>query len=111
MSFQAAASASQGGGYGTVLLLALPLLLIAYMIFSQRRRQRQMQQMQSELEVGDEVMTSTGLYGTIAGMNETVVTLEVAPGVQVQWDRRAIVKRPQASPPAQQPDAGAGGTE
>lgn len=109
MSFQAAATSSQGGGYGTLLLLALPLLLIAYMIFSQRRRQRQMQEMQSQLEVGDEVMTSTGLYGRIAAMDETVVALEVAPGVQVQWDRRAIVKRPQVAPPAQGP--GADGTE
>lgn len=109
MSFQAAAGSSQGGGYGTLLLLALPLLLIAYMIFSQRRRQRQMQEMQSQLEVGDEVMTSTGLYGRIAAVDQTVVTLEVAPGVQVQWDRRAIVRRPEVSPPAQGP--GADGTE
>lgn len=101
MSFQAAASAPQGGGFGTLLLLALPLLLIAYMIFSQRRKAKAMQQMQSEFEVGDEVMTSTGLYGRIAALDESVVQLEVAPGVQVQWDRRAIVRSPRAGTPDQ----------
>lgn len=110
MSFQAAASSPQGGGFGTLLLLALPLLLIAYMIFSQRRKAKAMQQMQSEFQVGDEVMTSTGLYGRIAALEEGVVLLEIAPGVQVQWDRRAIVRSPRAGV-SEQSDTDTGPTE
>lgn len=99
-----ASAATQGtGGQFNSILLLLPLLLIAFLFFSQRRRQKKMQQMQAELEVGSRVITTTGLFGTIAGMDETTVQLEAAPGVVLQWDRRAVVPAPGAQPPHAQP--------
>lgn len=89
-------TASQGSSMGSLLILALPLLLIAYMIFSQRRRQKATQQMQAELQVGEKVMTTTGLFGTLRWMDDRRVHLEVAPGVVLEWDRRAIVRVPDA---------------
>lgn len=88
------ASATTGGGseLGSMLLLALPLLLIVYLIFSQRRRQRQMSQMQAGLQVGDPVMTTTGLHARIVELQEQVAGLEIAPGVVVRWDRRALLR-------------------
>lgn len=94
-----AASGSAGGGISTLLLLALPLLLLAYLFWSQRRRQQQVAAMQAELKAGDEVMTSTGLYGRIVTMDEKIIRLEIAPDVVVTWDRRAIVRSPLASAP------------
>lgn len=96
-----AQGATSGGGSGTLLLFALPLLLLAYLFWSQRSRQRRVASMQAELQVGDEVMTSTGLYGRIVDLDEQVVILEAAPGVQLRWDRRAIV-RPQQPTGGQQ---------
>lgn len=104
----AAPANSAGGGAGTLLLFALPLLLLVYLFWSQRNRQRKVASMQAELQIGDEVMTSTGLYGTILDMSETVVTLEAAPGVALRWDRRAIVRSPLAAPPVQEPTEQAG---
>lgn len=91
-----------GGQFGSILLL-LPLLLIAYLFFSQRRRQKKVQEMQAELQVGARVMTTTGLYGTIAALDESTVQIEAAPGVVLQWDRRAVVPAPGAQPPHVQP--------
>lgn len=88
-----AAQPTGGGGF-TLLILALPILLIVFMIFSQRRRAKQMQEMQSSMNVGDEVMTTTGLHARIAGLGDSVVHLEISPGTVVTWDRRGVVPRP-----------------
>ena len=79
-----------GSSAASLLIFLLPVLLIAFMVFSQRRRQRETQSLQAGLAVGDEVCTTSGLFGTIRALDDTVVTLEVSPGVTVRFDRRAI---------------------
>ena len=39
---------------------------------------------------GDRVITSGGLHGTVTGMTETVVTMEIAPKVRVKVSRGSI---------------------
>jgi len=79
-----------GSSAASLLIFLLPVLLIAFMVFSQRRRQREAQSLQAGLAVGDEVCTTSGLFGTVTSLDDTVVTLEVSPGVTVRFDRRAI---------------------
>ena len=81
---------SSGGSSASLLIFLLPVLLIGFMVFSQRRRQREAQSLQSRLSVGDQVCTTSGLFGIIAALEDGVVTLEIAPGVTVRFDRRAI---------------------
>ncbi len=95
--------ATSGGssGYGSLLIFLLPLLLIAWMVFTQRKRQRQAAELQSSVVVGDEIVTTSGLYGRVTAMDGTSVTLEVSPGVNVRYDRRAIgMKAPAPHAPA-----------
>ena len=73
-----------------LLIFALPVLLLLFMFSSQRRRQRQFTDLQSALEPGQEVLTTSGLYGRIVSLDDTVVVLETGPGQTVRWDRRAI---------------------
>lgn len=96
MSPQASAAASSGGGTFSMLLLLLPLALIAYLFWSQRNRQKKFKEMQSDLRVGSRVMTTTGLYGSIAHMDEATVHIEAAPGVILQFDRRVVMTAPDA---------------
>ncbi|WP_109471240.1 preprotein translocase subunit YajC [Ornithinimicrobium cavernae] len=104
MSPLASAAASSGGGDGfSMLLLLLPLALIAFLFISQRNRQKKFKEMQADLAVGSRVMTTTGLYGTIAAMDETTVQIEAAPGVVLQFDRRVVMQAPGAQPPHAQP--------
>jgi preprotein translocase subunit YajC len=70
-----------------LLLLALPILLI---VFQRRTMKRQLQQVQSELRLGAEVMTHSGVYGTVRALREDYIELEVAPGVVMRWARAAI---------------------
>ncbi|HEV7195739.1 MAG TPA: preprotein translocase subunit YajC [Pedococcus sp.] len=81
---------SSGGSSASLLIFLLPVLLIGYMIFGQRRRQREVQSLQSTLEVGDEICTTSGMFGTVTGIEGTVIDLEIASGVTIRVDRRAI---------------------
>ena len=82
-----------GSGLGYLLVLLLPFLLLIFIMFSQRRRAQQVQALQASLAVGDEVVTTSGLYGTIVALDDTVVTLDTGAGSTLRYDRRAIGMR------------------
>ena len=86
-----ATASESGGSAGSLLILLLPLLLIGLMFWTQRRRSRQFQQAQSELNVGDAVATTSGLLGRLVALDDQVGSIEVADGVVLKFDRRAIV--------------------
>jgi preprotein translocase subunit YajC len=71
-------------------IIVLFFLLWLVVIRPQRRRQLQQLEMQDELHVGDEVITAGGLHGYVKQLDETVLTLEIAPDVRVRVDRRAV---------------------
>ena len=52
------------------------------------------------LSVGDEVCTTSGLFGTITALDDTIATLEISPGVTVRFDRRAIGTKARRQPAA-----------
>jgi len=82
-----------GSGLGYLFVLLLPFLLLVWIMFTQRRRNQQVQALQVSLAVGDEVVTTSGLYGTIVAIDEQVVTLDTGAGSTLRYDRRAIGMR------------------
>lgn len=91
----ATASGTTGGGGGmSILILALPILLLLYLMWSQRRRARQLAEQQEAITIGDHVLTTAGMYGTVRAIDGEVVHLEIADGVVVRNDRRAVVPVP-----------------
>ena len=80
------------------LVIFLPLLIImgAFMYFASRRQKKAMQatiDLHNSLEVGDRVHTTSGLQGTIAGLGDDYVDLEIAPGVVTTWMKLAVRDR------------------
>ena len=99
----AEADDSSGGGAALVqlgILLLIPLALYFLMIRPQRRRMREQTALQSSLEVGDEVITTSGVYGFITGFDEDRVWLEVDEDVQIRLSRGAIAGKASTSAPA-----------
>ena len=82
-----------GSGLGYLLVLLLPFLLLVFIMVSQRRRAKQIQQMQESLTVGEEIVTTSGLYGTIVALDDKVVTLDTGDGQTLRYDRRAVGMR------------------
>ena len=80
------------------LTLFLPLILImgAFMYFTSRRQKKAMQatiDLHNSLTIGDRVHTTAGLQGTIAGITDDTVDLEIAPGVVTTWMKLAVRDR------------------
>lgn len=71
-----------------LVLLAVPLFLSAR---KQKRAMAEQQQLQSSLQPGDKVMTTSGLYGTVAdASHDTTIDIEISEGVVTRWLRAAI---------------------
>jgi preprotein translocase subunit YajC len=88
------AAAASGGSSFTPLLLIVLLFGVMYflMIRPQQKRRREAQQMQSSLGAGDSVVTIGGLHATVVAVEDDVVTVEIAPGVDVKFTRPAIAR-------------------
>jgi preprotein translocase subunit YajC len=78
----------------------LPLLLMGVVFYfllirPQSQRRRAQTQMQSDVEVGDEIVTTAGIYGTITEIDDDygIVTVEVAPNTDIRMARAAIAQR------------------
>jgi preprotein translocase subunit YajC len=94
---QSSGGSSSSGG--SLLGLALPILMLGGFYFllirPQRNKQRAQQTLLAQLEVGDEVMTTGGIFGSIVAIDEDegVLTVEIAPGTQVKMLRQGVAQR------------------
>ncbi|GHH44829.1 preprotein translocase subunit YajC [Lentzea cavernae] len=71
-----------------LVLLAVPLFLSAR---KQKRAMAEQQSLQNSLAPGDKVMTTSGLYGTVAdASHDTTIDIEISEGVVTRWLRAAI---------------------
>ncbi|MGY1942076.1 preprotein translocase subunit YajC [Nocardia asiatica] len=76
--------------------LLFPLLLVALLVpmfLGVRRQKREAEKvasMQDNLKIGDQVITTSGLYGTVVELDDTTVDLEIAEDVVTTWLRQAI---------------------
>jgi preprotein translocase subunit YajC len=79
------------GGSGFLIFLVL-LLVVMYvlMIRPQRQRQQAQQSMIDGASVGDDVLTTGGIYGTITRAEGDDVVVEIADGLTVHMTRRGI---------------------
>ena len=93
----AQAAAPQGGGgaagiLGNPMFMILAMFAIMYflVIRPQSKKAKEHQKMLSELKKGDEVSTSGGLIGKIAGMKDGEITLQLQEGVRVRVLRSSV---------------------
>jgi preprotein translocase subunit YajC len=79
---------------GPIIVLAITFLLMwVLFILPQQRRVRAHQAMLTRLQTGDEVMTTSGIYGTVAALDDDIASVEIAPGTTVRMARAAIARR------------------
>ena len=88
----ASTSKSSGSGYFFLIIIVVLFGLLYFVtIRPQRNRQRAAQQTQRDIQPGMRVRTTAGMYATVAAVEDQDVVLEVAPGVNVRFLRRAIM--------------------
>jgi preprotein translocase subunit YajC len=98
-------------------LLLIPLVAIPFFVLfvlPQRRQLRAVAEMQARIVPGDEIVTTSGIFGRIITLDVDTAELEIAPGTKITIARRAIGRlvadlpapaRPQSVVDARVPDA------
>jgi preprotein translocase subunit YajC len=89
----------------------LPIILIIGVFYllvmrPQQKKRRALQEKLSTVQPGDKIMTTAGVFGTVASVSDDKFDLEVAPGVRITMIKAAIsqiVTEPEALPAPQDP--------
>jgi len=76
-----------------LVILAAMIGFWAIVMRPARNQQKRVQELQNSLEVGQEVVLSSGIFGTVRALSEGRVELEVAPGTVLTVARQVVVRR------------------
>jgi len=90
----AMAAPSQGAPSVWVQLLPFALVLAIFyfiILLPMKRKQQKVADFLSALKVGDQIVTSGGLYGTITRVSDQAIQVQIAERVRVDVSRNAIV--------------------
>ena len=75
-----------------VIIIALAAGAMYLMSRSSRKKQKEAMSFRDNLQIGQEVMTGSGYFGTIVAVDDDAITLESTPGNTSRWLRAAIAK-------------------
>jgi len=76
-----------------LVIVAAMVLFWAIVMRPARQQQKRVQQLQRDLEVGTEVVLSSGIFGTIRALTQGRAEIEVAPGTVITVARQVVVRR------------------
>jgi preprotein translocase subunit YajC len=84
-----------GGGSGSQIWSFLPIIFIFVIFYfllirPQQKQKKEHQNLLSSLKVGDNVLTSGGIYGRVTGLKDDKVTVEISDKVRVKVNRGHI---------------------
>ena len=83
----------QGGGEftTTILMFAVIIAIFYFMILRpQQKRQKERQKLLESMKKGDKVVTAGGIHGTIVGIEDKTLLLQIADNVKVKVERSSI---------------------
>jgi preprotein translocase subunit YajC len=73
-----------------IVIVILAVLGWLFLVLPTRRRQRAHAAMQDDVQAGDEIITAGGMHAIVKEAGEQELRIEIAPGVVVTLDRRAV---------------------
>jgi len=84
------------GGAPSAWVQLMPFVLVVgifyfVILLPMKRRQQKVQAFLAALKVGDRIVTSGGLFGTITRIGEASIQVQVANNVRVEMSRNAVV--------------------
>jgi preprotein translocase subunit YajC len=81
----------EGSLVSTLIMFALIIGIFYFMILRpQQKRAKERQKMLEAVKKGDKVITASGVHGTVAGLDEKTLLLQVAENVKIKYERSAI---------------------
>ena len=71
--------------------IAIMLLIFYFLLYRpQKKAQKERQEMLDALKVGSRVITIGGIYGTIVSINDEIIKLKIAEGVEIEIARGSV---------------------
>lgn len=81
-----------GSLISTLIMFAAIFFIFYFMIIRpQQKRAKEREKLLASVQKGDKVILSSGLYGTVAGLDEKTVLIDVGNNIKMKFDRSAIV--------------------
>src|ERR1700676_467487 len=82
----------QQSGLTQILFMYVPIIAIFYFLIirPQRQQQKKLKTMLDNLKKNDEVITTSGIHGTVVIVKEKTVVLRVDEGCRIEFDRESI---------------------
>ena len=82
---------SGGGMLSTGIMFALIIGIFYFMIHRpQKKRQVEREKLLTSVKKGDKVITAGGLHGTVAGIDEKTLLIQVSENVKMKFERSAV---------------------
>lgn len=87
--------APQGGGGGsmvsTLIMFGAIFAIFYFMIIRpQQKRAKEREKMLSNIQKGDKVVTSSGIHGTVIGLEDKTYLIQVSDNVKIKFEKSAI---------------------
>jgi preprotein translocase subunit YajC len=87
-------SDSGGGGFASIIFFALIFVAMYFLLLRpQRRRMKEAQLLQKSIEVGDEVLLTSGIIGFIDAIDGDVLWISIADDVTIRCTRGSIARK------------------
>jgi len=82
----------QQSGLTQILFMYVPIIAIFYFLIirPQRQQQKKIKEMLANLKKNDEIVTTSGVHGTVAIVKEKTVVVRVDEGCRIEFDRESI---------------------
>ena len=95
LSLLSAAETTSSGGslLGMLPLVAIFAAMYFLLLRPQRKRQKETRNLQTSLQEGDEIITSSGIYGWISSFEDNYFWVEIAKDTEVRVSKSAVVNR------------------
>ena len=82
---------SGSGITSTLVMFGLIFLIFYFMIVRpQQKRQKERQKMLDAIKKGDKIITAGGMHGTVIGVEDKTVLVQIADNVKVKVDRGSV---------------------
>ena len=96
MPLDAAAGQAQTAGGSSasfwIMIILLFLVMWLFMIRPQRKQQKELEKFRSELKKGDKIVTTGGIYGTVAEIQEKTILIKVDGETKLRVDKNSIMR-------------------
>jgi preprotein translocase subunit YajC len=82
----------QGGGmFSTLIMFGLIIVIFYFMILRpQQKRQKERDKMLNDVQKGDKVITVGGMHGTVMGLEDKTILVQISDNVKVKVEKSAV---------------------